>query len=531
MSDPDLTRDLSRRPHPALRKAPSARVAHELLRDVHKLLPKRVKTSRARDAVPSILLLVVRQTSWLQPLARALRSVTEADQNLRLINPSKSEIATWKRRLQRDPTASDQPRHRQDPPAGHRRDFDLLWEDADAGLTPGDLLAIILPTAAGAKTTGDPICSTANLWDPSEPDIFCESLARLRTAGIRVVILAPNEDALPPYARLAIDQVIPIEAVSGTILRGLSFQMFQSAPPVIDDIPGPIDPLQLDLAYRPGATLEQYFQELRKFAGQSLLPAPSSPSSFPQRLDDLRGMDEAVAWGRDLIADLADLRAGRIAWAEIDRGCVLAGPPGTGKTRFAELLAREAGLGFVAGSAATWQAAGNLSEFLIAQKAAFEEAADKAPSILLIDELDAFWSRTARSDHNGYYASAVITSLLEHLDGIKDRGQVIAIGATNHLGRIDAALLRPGRFDRVITIPVPSYDHLLAIFRYYTGDLFSDEQLEPCVLKALEHHATGANIEQWTRAMKRRARRANQPPVIADLENALGLAPHDIVTR
>ena len=56
-----------------------------------------------------------------------------------------------------------------------------------------------------------------------------------------MVILAPNADALPPYARLAVDQVIPIEAVSATTLRGLSFQLFQSAPPVIDDIPGPIE--------------------------------------------------------------------------------------------------------------------------------------------------------------------------------------------------------------------------------------------------------------------------------------------------
>lgn len=148
--------------------------------------------------------------------------------------------------------------------------------------------------------------------------------------------------------------------------------------------------------------------------------------------------------GLDLARDLADWRAGTISWNDADKGVLLSGPPGTGKTMFARALAATCGVKLIATSYAKWQAKGYLNDFLKAMQKSFKDAKAAAPTILFIDELDAFGSRDGAEGSNASYDIKTITALLEELDGIHDREGVIVVAACNHPRWSTARSCEPG---------------------------------------------------------------------------------------
>ncbi|EGY00459.1 Cell division protease ftsH [Nitrospirillum viridazoti Y2] len=240
------------------------------------------------------------------------------------------------------------------------------------------------------------------------------------------------------------------------------------------------------------------------------------------RLNDLAGMDEAVAWGQTLARDLDDYRASLIGWESVDRGVLLAGPPGTGKTTFAAALARTCGVPLITGSHSSWQAAGHQGEMLKAMAVSFEEAAAHRPCILFIDELDSFTSRTASANgHNSTYQRQVVNSLLQHLDGMASRKGVVVVGATNLPEAVEPALLRPGRLERVVPIPLPDIAALIRILRFHLGTDLKDTDLYQAAAIAAQAGATGAHIMMWVRAARRRARTARRPMRLGDLVGPL----------
>ena len=216
-------------------------------------------------------------------------------------------------------------------------------------------------------------------------------------------------------------------------------------------------------------------------------------------LEDLSGYGEARTIGLAMIEDLHAYRNGRIAWSDVDRGLLVAGPPGVGKTLFARVLARSAGLPLVVGSLAQWQASGtgHLGDCLAAMKRAFREAKNLAPSILFIDEMDSIGDRTTFDARHRDYSVQVVNCLLEELDGATDRSGVVVIGATNHAHRIDPAVIRPGRLDRVVRIELPSPQELMGILRTCLGPLLPEADLLPAALAG--HGGSGADAAAWVR--------------------------------
>ncbi|MBI1201937.1 MAG: AAA family ATPase [Rhodopseudomonas sp.] len=233
-------------------------------------------------------------------------------------------------------------------------------------------------------------------------------------------------------------------------------------------------------------------------------------------LSDMHGLGAAKSWGMALIQDLRDYAGGRLAWGDVDKGCLLTGAPGTGKTSFARALAREANVHFIATSYAQWQAhrEGHLGHVTQAIRKAFSEALLQSPSILFIDEIDTIPARGTGKWNDDWWTS-ITNTLLECLDGFERREGVVVIAACNDPARLDPALVRPGRLDRHIEIPLPDVPSLIGIFRTHLATDLADVDLREVALAA--RGGTGADVERFVREARRRARLANRPINRADL--------------
>lgn len=306
--------------------------------------------------------------------------------------------------------------------------------------------------------------------------------------------------SVPPLVPDALDEAIEIS---------LGERPSKSLDPELCRFVGVTD---LYLARRPGQKANDYVARLR-----TLVEGKTAKRSVT--LNDLYGMDEAVAWGHDLAADLHDYAQGQLLWAAIDKGVLLVGPPGTGKTTFARALAATCGVPLIAASLYQWQSAGHLGDLQRAMRRTFEEARKAAPVILFVDELDAFGDRDSFTHDHKDYSIQVINGFLEELDGVAGREGVVLVGACNNVQRLDPAIRRSGRLDRTIQIPLPDQRALGQIFRHHLGDGLLDADLTQVAMLALG--GSGADVERWTRGAKRRARTAGRSLTLDDLVTEL----------
>jgi transitional endoplasmic reticulum ATPase len=200
---------------------------------------------------------------------------------------------------------------------------------------------------------------------------------------------------------------------------------------------------------------------------------------------------------------------------EPPKGVLLFGPPGTGKTLIAKAVANESGAHFIpiAGPEVISKYYGESEQRL---REVFEEAAENAPSIIFIDELDSITPK--REEVTGEVERRVVAQLLTMMDGLEERGQVVVIGATNRLDAIDPALRRPGRFDREIEIGVPTNPDRIEILKIHTRGmpLYDDVRLEE--LSERTHGFTGADIAALSREAAIRALRRYLPHINLDEE-------------
>jgi transitional endoplasmic reticulum ATPase len=180
------------------------------------------------------------------------------------------------------------------------------------------------------------------------------------------------------------------------------------------------------------------------------------------------------------------------------KGILLVGPTGTGKTMLARAVATEREANFI-----SIKGPEVLSKFVGESEKAVRELFRKArmasPCIIFVDEIDSI----AKARGNGYFDSGVservVDTLLTEMDGLQDMKNVIVLAATNRPEDIDPALLRPGRFDKIIDIPMPNAESRLEIFRVHTKRMPLDKDVDMAELAKATENYTGAEIENIVR--------------------------------
>ncbi|MEM2914977.1 MAG: CDC48 family AAA ATPase [Candidatus Bathyarchaeia archaeon] len=192
------------------------------------------------------------------------------------------------------------------------------------------------------------------------------------------------------------------------------------------------------------------------------------------------------------------------------KGVLLYGPPGTGKTLLAKAVANETNAAFfsISGPEIMSKFYGESEERL---REIFRQAEENAPSIIFIDEIDAIAPK--REEVTGEVEKRVVSQLLALMDGLKPRGRVVVIGATNRPNAIDPALRRPGRFDREIEIGVPNKQGRLEILQIHTIGMPLAEDVDLEKIANITHGFVGADLEALCKEAAMRALRRILPQI------------------
>ena len=209
---------------------------------------------------------------------------------------------------------------------------------------------------------------------------------------------------------------------------------------------------------------------------------------------------------------------------EAPKGVLLYGPPGTGKTLLAKAVASETNANFIylSGPEVMSKFYGESEENI---RNVFEEAEENAPSIIFIDEIDSIAPK--RDEVQGEVERRIVAQLLALMDGLKSRGKVVVIGATNRPNSIDPALRRPGRFDREIEIGIPDRDGRYEILQIHTRGMPMDEDVDLRKLADITHGFVGADLAALSREAAMRSLRR----IIPDIDIEVERIPREVLNR
>lgn len=247
----------------------------------------------------------------------------------------------------------------------------------------------------------------------------------------------------------------------------------------------------------------------------------SSGSAKKAMFSDVAGADEEKAEMAEIVDFLKDPKKFEDIGARIPRGVLLLGPPGTGKTLLARAVAGEAGVPFfpISGS--------DFVEMFVGVGASrvrdlFEQAKKHAPSIVFIDEIDAVGRHRGSGLGGGHdEREQTLNQLLVEMDGFTDKENVIVIAATNRRDILDPALLRPGRFDRQITVNYPDIKGREDILKVHKGKKPIGPDVDFHAIAKDTQGFTGADLENLLNEAAILAARANRKAITnADIEEA-----------
>ena len=227
--------------------------------------------------------------------------------------------------------------------------------------------------------------------------------------------------------------------------------------------------------------------------------------------EDIGGLHESIQKIREMV-ELPLRHPELFTRLGIDppKGVLLYGPPGTGKTLLAKAVANESGANFTAINGpevmSKWygESEANLRKF-------FEEAEKDAPSVIFIDEIDAIAPK--REEVTGEVERRVVSQILTLMDGLKSRGRVIVIAATNRQNALDPALRRPGRFDRELEIGVPDQRGRKEILQIHTRNMPLDNDVDIDWLSSVTYGFVGADLEVLAKEAAMSALRRNLPGI------------------
>ena len=275
--------------------------------------------------------------------------------------------------------------------------------------------------------------------------------------------------------------------------------------------------------------LSPSLQQLGEIAFHKDTPLATMHKEIPSdKWDELAGVDEIKDEILDTIKSQFNLKT-REALLKMSirpaRGILLFGPPGTGKTKLARIIAHEAKAAFfaVSGTEFTSKWYGESEANL---RRIFEEAHYNRPSVLFFDELEAFLPKRTELSRSDAPEKGIVATFLAYTDGIGDLEGVLLVGATNYPDLIDPAALRPGRFDKLIYISPPSLEARYKILERYLKDKPLSPDVDLHKLAERIERFTGADIQSVCTEAMRRAMQSGgpkpEPVTMSDLETAIG---------
>ncbi|WP_323715973.1 AAA family ATPase [Paracoccus aminovorans] len=289
-----------------------------------------------------------------------------------------------------------------------------------------------------------------------------------------------------------------------------------------DTLLSELDALSLGLAMR-APTAKAVAERLA-----ALTAAPQRPAADGPWLEDIHGDTPALRAARQIVRDLRAWKTGEVGWQDLTRTLLLYGPPGTGKSWIARAMGNSAGFAVVTGTFGEWQAAGHLGDMLREMRRTFREARAKAPTVLIIDEIDAVGSREDREQHSRSYRTQVINAFLAEMDGVAREEGVIVIGTCNHPEMIDPAVLRAGRFDMKVALPLPDVEGLFGVFRHCLPD-WREADLRDLAARAVG--CSAADVDAVIRQTRATARGQKRAMTLDDLRQVFVLAHDPAIDR